>query len=84
MGENDAHGTSVEHLLDIAVATLVRDPDQRCHAQCQCCAAQVADICYGQKGVLQINEDAVEPGIFGQVNHLRVGDKSDAKGLFPD
>lgn len=81
MGENNTHGPPVQDALHEAVAALVWDPNKGRNPCIQASHAQLAGIVDGQCRMLQVDKECVEPAIGCQLDHLRIGDQPNAKGL---
>lgn len=81
MWENDAHGTRIHNLLNVAIAALVGHPDERGDAYRQCCVADVAGIGDGESRVLQVDEQTIEARILCESCNQGVCHKPNTEGL---
>jgi hypothetical protein len=81
MREDHAHCTSVQDSLDETVSALIWYPDKRRDPCQKTCGTELTCIIYGQSGVFQINEEGVETGLTGDLNHCCRCDELDPECL---
>lgn len=68
MGKHHTHCAAVKNALDKAIAALIWDANYGCDSGEQRGYAQLAGLVEREGGVLEVDEERVEPGIFGHLH----------------